>query len=174
VQSVAQGPPFNGASDVQLGTALLAIFLLFNNLTFWALGGSKLISLDYSRPAAAPFAEVVRDRLHSLRHHGRPPSRPPSPPPTEYTPRASDGLPGGPSVPMKAMPSEPESVHHAPPETPGLTLSPISSRPPSHREPPTTQPRRTRRQLAEWILRLVIRSLLYPPSALDVCSFASL
>ncbi|KAJ7143748.1 auxin efflux carrier [Mycena epipterygia] len=54
VISITGAAPFNGASDQTLGVAYIAGLSLFYMITFFPLGGHKLIALDYKGPDVEP------------------------------------------------------------------------------------------------------------------------
>ncbi|KAJ7080620.1 auxin efflux carrier transmembrane protein [Mycena belliarum] len=56
--SITGAAPFNGASDQTLSVAYIAGLSLFYMITFFPLGGHKLIALDYRGPDVEP--EVVK------------------------------------------------------------------------------------------------------------------
>ncbi|KAJ6555153.1 auxin efflux carrier [Mycena vulgaris] len=56
--SIAGAAPFNGASDQTLSVAYISGLSLFYMITFFPLGGNKLIALDFKGPDVEP--DVVR------------------------------------------------------------------------------------------------------------------
>ncbi|KAJ7171110.1 auxin efflux carrier transmembrane protein [Mycena filopes] len=56
--SIAGAAPFNGASDQTLSVAYISGLSLFYMITFFPLGGHKLVALDYDGPDVEP--EVLR------------------------------------------------------------------------------------------------------------------
>ncbi|KAJ7474712.1 auxin efflux carrier transmembrane protein [Mycena latifolia] len=63
--SITGALPFNGASDQTLSVAYISGLSLFYMITFFPLGGHKLIALDYKGPDVEP--EVVRAAVSKRR-----------------------------------------------------------------------------------------------------------
>lgn len=156
---------------MQLGTSYLALFLLVNNLSFWALGGNKLIKLDYTHPAKRDLHEILQERLSRLgsslrrRRGGRTQDPDPSIPLDELPAPVSAELPvASPSQSFKdigPLPSESGA------ETPLPIVSPTLSRSVSeervHGRGDAVQSPGKRR--LKWIGRLVYDALVYPPTS---------
>ncbi|WOO76965.1 putative transporter [Vanrija pseudolonga] len=70
VQTMAREPPFNPATDVDLGVAYIAIFVLVMNTTFFGLGFHKLCAWDFTDDHAAedllPFKQRWRARFETV------------------------------------------------------------------------------------------------------------
>ncbi|KAJ7841083.1 auxin efflux carrier transmembrane protein [Mycena olivaceomarginata] len=64
VMSITGAAPFNGAADQTLGVAYIAGFLLVYMITFFPMGGSRLVGLDYVGPDVEPgeVQEAARRR----------------------------------------------------------------------------------------------------------------
>ncbi|KAJ7457178.1 auxin efflux carrier transmembrane protein [Mycena galericulata] len=63
--SITGAAPFNGASDQTLSVAYIAGLSLFYMITFFPLGGHKLIAIDYNGPDVEP--ETVRAAIRRKR-----------------------------------------------------------------------------------------------------------
>ncbi|KAF7368800.1 Auxin efflux carrier [Mycena venus] len=66
--SIAGAAPFNGSSDQTLSVAYISGLSLFYMITFFPLGGHKLIALDYKGPDVEPEAlrAAVRRRRRAI------------------------------------------------------------------------------------------------------------
>ncbi|KAJ7266365.1 auxin efflux carrier [Mycena haematopus] len=65
VMSITGAAPFNGTTDQTLSVAYISGFLLVYMLTFFPLGGSHLVGLDYVGPDIEP--EEVQEAAHRRR-----------------------------------------------------------------------------------------------------------
>ncbi|WWC59694.1 uncharacterized protein I303_102256 [Kwoniella dejecticola CBS 10117] len=72
VQTLAKGSPFDPATDVELGVAYIAVFVLVMTVTLFPLGMHKMCAWDFRednllRPDPLPIKERWAKRFHSLR-----------------------------------------------------------------------------------------------------------
>ncbi|KAK0193034.1 auxin efflux carrier [Armillaria mellea] len=70
IMSITGAAPFNGEKDQDLAVAYISALILYYTLTFFSLGGNKLIALDFKGPDVEPeeVQESIRIRRKFLLH----------------------------------------------------------------------------------------------------------
>ncbi|KAK0474151.1 auxin efflux carrier [Armillaria novae-zelandiae] len=70
ILSITGNAPFNGEKDQDLAVAYISALILYYMFTFFPLGGSKLIALDFKGPEVEPeeVQEKIRKRRRFLLH----------------------------------------------------------------------------------------------------------
>ncbi|KAK0490025.1 auxin efflux carrier [Armillaria luteobubalina] len=65
IMSITGAAPFNGESDQNLSVAYISVFILYYMITFFPMGGNKVIAWDFKGPDVEP--EEVRESVHLRR-----------------------------------------------------------------------------------------------------------
>ncbi|KAK0200040.1 auxin efflux carrier [Desarmillaria ectypa] len=65
IMSITGAAPFNGESDQNLSVAYISVFILYYMMTFFPMGGNKVIAWDFKGPDVEP--EEVRESIRLRR-----------------------------------------------------------------------------------------------------------
>ncbi|SJL12404.1 uncharacterized protein ARMOST_15831 [Armillaria ostoyae] len=65
IMSITGAAPFNGESDQNLSVAYISVFILYYMITFFPMGGNKVIAWDFKGPDVEP--EEVMESVHLRR-----------------------------------------------------------------------------------------------------------
>ncbi|KAK0443601.1 auxin efflux carrier [Armillaria borealis] len=66
IMSITGAAPFNGESDQNLSIAYISVFILYYMITFFPMGGNKVIAWDFKGPDVEP-EEVMESKLRKAR-----------------------------------------------------------------------------------------------------------